>query len=262
MIDLHTHILPDWDDGARDWDEALRMCEIAAADGIKKIVLTPHIYRMSRHNDDLAVLDERMAQFRERTAQFLIAFYRGAEVFVHHDMDKNIPAQRFGINDSSYVFIEFASDQIPHGVRDLIYKIMMKRHVPVISHPERNHVFAEHPGVLYDLVCMGCLAQVTAMSLCGGFGRHIRQRAALFMKHNLVHIIASDAHNAETRPPILSRAVKEAKKIVGAEKAEAMVTLVPQAILDNKVIPDLGEPENPERRKIWTIRLPFGKKGT
>jgi protein-tyrosine phosphatase len=77
------------------------------------------------------------------------------------------------------------------------------------------------------------------------------------MANNLVHIIASDAHDAERRPPILSKAVEEAKKIVGIDKAIAMVTAIPQAILDDKPIPDYGEPINPiKQKKKWAIRLP------
>jgi hypothetical protein len=75
------------------------------------------------------------------------------------------------------------------------------------------------------------------------------------MVNNLVHIIASDAHRAVGRPPVLSRAVEAASKIVGMEKAWAMVTEMPQAILDNKALPDWGEPGNPLHRKTWTQRL-------
>jgi hypothetical protein len=75
------------------------------------------------------------------------------------------------------------------------------------------------------------------------------------MVNNLVHIIASDAHGALGRPPGLSRAVEAAAKIVGESKARAMVTEVPRAILDNKALPDWGEPENPLRHKTWTQRL-------
>jgi tyrosine-protein phosphatase YwqE len=102
---------------------------------------------------------------------------------------------------------------------------------------------------------MGCAAQVTAASLTGGLGKEVRSAAGLFMVNNLVHIIASDAHRMIGRPPGLSRAVEAATKIVGASKALAMVTEVPRAILENKALPDWGEPENPLRHKTWTQRL-------
>jgi len=101
----------------------------------------------------------------------------------------------------------------------------------------------------------GCAAQVTAASLTGELGKEVRSLAGLFMLHNLVHIIASDAHRTIGRPPGLSRAVEAAAKIVGESKARAMVTEIPRAILDNKALPDWGEPENPLRHKTWTQRL-------
>lgn len=255
MIDLHTHILPDWDDGAKDWDESFRMCHIARKDGIEKVVLTPHIYRMSKHGDDLRVLEARMAEMWERAARIPVALYRGAEVFVHHNMVEDIKKNRFAVNDSNYVFIEFPADHVPHGSRELIFRMMLEGFIPIISHPERNALLGERPGVLYELVNMGCLGQVTSKSVSGEFGPETKKRAVVFLKHNLVHFIASDAHDWERRPPELSRAVEAARKIVGEEKALAMVTEIPQAILDNKPVPDYGEPVNPVR-KAWAVRLP------
>ena len=143
-------------------------------------------------------------------------------------------------------------------MRDLFYRIMLEGFVPIISHPERNSVFQERPGLLFELIEMGSLAQVTAMSLTGKFGQRTKKTAGLFLKNNLVQVIASDAHDSKRRPPKLSGAVEEAEKIVGREKAEAMVTMIPQAILDNKTIPDFGEPNNPVRKKKWMIRVPGG----
>ena len=255
MIDLHTHLLPDWDDGAADWEEMFRMARVADRDGIKKVVLTPHIYRLSKYGDDLKVLEERIAQFQEKAARFPIEFYRGAEVFVHQDMVECIKKNNLTINNSNYVFVEFPSESILPGVRDLFYQMMLGELIPIISHPERNMVFAKRPDLLYDLVSMGALAQVTAKSISGEFGHETKEIAQVFLVNNLVHLIASDAHDSEKRPPKLSRAVEKARKIVGEEKALAMVTSIPQAILDNQEIPDYGDPINPVGKKKWTIKI-------
>jgi protein-tyrosine phosphatase len=91
---------------------------------------------------------------------------------------------------------------------------------------------------------MGCLGQVTAMSLTGEFGPEIRQIAEKLVKKRLIHIIASDAHSAGRRPPILSSGVKAAEKIVGKKEAQKMVTEYPQAILEGRK-PDIPEPLSP-----------------
>jgi protein-tyrosine phosphatase len=249
MIDLHTHILPDWDDGAADWETAERMLALAWEDGIGRICLTPHIYRQTKHGDDPEALRERIKEFIGKAKRSLIELYAGAEVHIHPGMAQNIKEHGLVVNGSRYVFIEFPAEHVPDGTPELIFQITIRGFVPIISHPERNAVFANRPGVLFELVGMGALGQVTAQSLTGGFGRKTRDAAERLLKLNLVHLIASDAHNAEERLPRLSAAVKRAAKVVGEEKAEAMVTDVPAAILEDREIPDLGDPIDPDRKR-------------
>jgi protein-tyrosine phosphatase len=260
VIDLHTHILWDWDDGPDDRSQALEMCRVAEKDGVKAIALTPHVFRLSRYGDNLDILRQRMAEFAGGMDGVPIDFHWGAEVFVHPEVVASVEKYGFTLDNTSYVFLEFPSDSVPPGTGNMVYSLMAKGFVPIISHPERNRGFMERPELLYDLISTGCVAQVTAMSLTGEFGRETRSAAGLFLEHSLVHIIASDAHSSLLRPPVLSGAVEAARKIVGEAKAIAMVTEIPQAILENKVLPDWGEPENPMRRKTWTQRLPMPKK--
>ena len=257
MIDLHTHFLWDWDDGPDDLYQSRAMCRMAEKDGTTAICLTPHIFRMTRHDNDLGILGQRMAEFdREmRAAGIGLEFHWGAEVFVHAEVVRAIERYRFTVDQTSYVFLEFDADGVPVGASNMLAQLLGKGFVPIISHPERNRGFAARPELLYEFITMGCAAQVTAGSLTGEMGKEVRATAGLFMTHNLVQIIASDAHRAIGRPPGLSRAVEAAAKIVGESKARAMVTEVPRAILENKVLPDWGEPENPLQRKPWTQRL-------
>jgi len=263
MIDLHTHLLWDWDDGPDDWRQTLQMCRVAARDGIKAIVLTPHVYRRNRHENNLSVLRQRMLEFtRHVSGAVPIEFHWGAEVAVTGDILRAIEKYRFTIDATNYVFIEFHEEGVPPGSSNLVYSLMSKGFVPIISHPERNKGFVERPEFLYEYVSMGCAAQVTAMSVTGEFGKETRKAAEMFLVNNLVHVIASDAHTPVMRPPVLSRGVEAAAKIVGEAKAVAMVTEVPQAILDNAALPDWGEPQSPMHRKTWTGRLPrSGTKG-
>ena len=259
MIDLHTHLLWDWDDGPDDRRQALEMARIAERDGIKVIALTPHVYRLTRHNGDLGILRQRMIEFHDAMAEagVEIEFHWGAEVAVHAELVRTVERYRFTLDSTSYVFIEFPSDLVPPGSSNMVYSLMSKGFVPIISHPERNKGFVSHPELLYEFISMGCAAQVTAMSLTGEFGKETRNAAGLFLAHNLVHIIASDAHTPDARPPLLRKAVAAAARIVGEAKAAAMVTEIPRAILDNGALPDWGEPENPARRRTWAQKLPL-----
>jgi protein-tyrosine phosphatase len=262
LIDLHTHLLPGWDDGAKDWNEAQEMTGIAHRDGITKIALTPHVFRTDKQGDGPLTLSEHLDRFGEKAKSWPMAFFRGAEVFIHHDITGNLKESDLTINGSNYVFIEFPSASILPNVKDVFFNLMLEGYIPIISHPERNHVFRDRPELLYELVRMGSLGQVTSRSLVGGFGKTAQKAARFFMEKNLVHIIASDAHDAVHRPPKLSEAVNLARKFVGEAKAIAMVTSIPQAILDNGEIGDWGEPVNPSRRKIWSFKVPkiFQKK--
>ena len=257
MIDLHTHLLWDWDDGPDDRAQARALCKMAEKDGTKAICLTPHVFRANRYGDDLGLLRQRMVEFDEemRASGIGIEFHWGAEVYVHAEVVRAVEKYRFTVDQTSYVFLEFAADGVPVGAANMLAQLMSKGFVPIISHPERNRGFAARPELLFEFISMGCAAQVTAASLTGELGNETRTTAGLFMVNNLVHIIASDAHRAIGRPPGLSRAVEAASKIVGESKARAMVTEVPRAILENKALPDWGEPENPLRRKTWTQRL-------
>jgi protein-tyrosine phosphatase len=249
MIDLHTHILPDWDDGAADWETAERMLALAREDGISGICLTPHIYRQTKHGDDPEEMKRQTTAFIERARRLPVALYAGAEVHIHPGMGRTVKEHGLTVNGSRYAFIEFPAEHVPAGARDLIFEMTLLGIVPIVSHPERNAVFANRPGVLFELVRMGALGQVTAQSLTGDFGRRTRDAAERLMRLNLVHLIASDAHD-EARPPELARAVKKAARIVGEEKARAMVTDVPAAIVKDREVPDLGDPIAP-RQKKW-----------
>ena len=140
-----------------------------------------------------------------------------------------------------YLFLEFPFQGIPYQAEEIIFQIMTRGIIPIITHPERNLEIGQRPQRYYEMIRMGCLGQVTAMSLTGEFGSRVRQIAERLLKNRLIHFIASDAHSTDGRPPILSEGVRAAEKIVGKEEAQKMVTQYPQAILEGRK-PDVPEP--------------------
>jgi protein-tyrosine phosphatase len=248
MIDLHTHILPDWDDGASDRTEAVRMIEMAKEDGISKICLTPHVFRQTKHGNGARGLKGRIHKFLKTSNGNGIEFFSGAEVHVQPDIISRIREHNLTINGSNYVFIEFPAEDLPRGATDLVYRLLLDGFIPIVCHPERNAVFVRSPEILYEMVGQGALGQITSKSVIGGYGHKTQKAAEIFLRHGLAHLIASDAHNTNGRPPLLSKAVDTAAKWMGRVKAEALVTTVPEAILKNEHIPDLGEPLYPKRK--------------
>jgi protein-tyrosine phosphatase len=137
-------------------------------------------------------------------------------------------------DNKKYLFLEFPFQGIPYQAEEIIFQIMTRGIIPIITHPERNLEIGQRPQRYYEMIRMGCLGQVTAMSLTGEFGSRVRQIAERLLTNKLIHFIASDAHSINGRPPILSEAVRVAGKIVGKEEAQKMVTEYPQTILDGR----------------------------
>ena len=245
MIDIHCHILPNVDDGARSLEESLKMGERAVADGIHTIVATPHSLNGIYTNRAEDVVSGVTALQETLTANHLdLNLHPGSDVHLCTDMMQRISnGEACTINNAGkYILLELPSQMIPNGVKDEIFALKLNGITPIITHPERNAMVQHDPGILYELVHMGALAQITAMSLTGDFGEFIGQVSATLLRYRLVHIIASDAHSAKDRPPVLSGAVERAAEILkDYESAEHMVTDVPAAILSGRT-PDVQEP--------------------
>jgi protein-tyrosine phosphatase len=261
MIDLHCHILHGLDDGAGSLEESVAMAKIAQKDGITTIVATPHLFRSNLPADDFVSIGDRRQELRRAIANNSVAVEvkGGAEVHISHNLVNEIRAHRNNlvINGSGYMFIEFPSSHIYPGVNKLIFDLMSEGIIPIIAHPERNSVFARHPGLLYDLVRMGALAQANSGSLNGLYGREPSENILCFLKWNLIHFLASDGHNSTSMPPRLSEAVRSAEAVIGREQARSLVEDNPRAVLNDLEIPFLPSPIDPRKSsRSFSFRIP------
>jgi protein-tyrosine phosphatase len=261
MIDLHSHILPGLDDGARSVEESLEMAKIAERDGVEKIVATPHLFRGDFIYEDLSIIEKKRSELslalKENNVH--IEILAGAEVHISHNLIDEIRKNRENLvlNRSSYMFVEFPSDLVFSGAKNLFFELMSEGINPIIAHPERNYVFIHNPSLLYELIQMGALSQANSGSFSGLYGRRVEEAVLHFMELNLIHFIASDSHNTHSIVSRLSEAMKRARMIVGDEKARALVKDNPQAVLDDKEIHYLPEPSNPkEKEKLFKINIP------
>jgi protein-tyrosine phosphatase len=273
MIDLHAHILSGLDDGAKTIEESIRMCWRSYDDGTRTIVATPHILPGIYPNDRSIILAKvrelndaikklGVKDFDASTPQHLkvnstnpmnptnpiysMTGFRvlpGADVHFSLDMLQLCEnGEIVTVNDKGqYLMVEFEFQGIPYHAEDVLFQLMTRGIIPIITHPERNFEIGQRPQRYGEMIRRGCLGQVTAMSLTGGFGAGVKRIAEKLLKSRLVHIIASDTHSVTERPPILSLAVREAGKMVGKEEAQKMVTEYPQAILEGKK-PNVPEP--------------------
>ncbi len=263
MIDLHAHLLPGVDDGARSLDEAISLARLAVEDGTSVIVVTPH-----SGGREAAAPGARLtaAQVQRWTAalqaeldaaRLPLRLVPGMEVFAEAALFDRLARRREeeplpAIGQSRYLLLELPAHSLPPRLPDLLFHLQAAGYVPLIAHPERNAAIAEQPQLLHDLVARGCLAQVTAMSLTGAFGARVQATAELLLEHELVHVIASDAHWFPERPTGLSAGVARAAALVGEAQAQAMVTTVPRGVLENRPPESFGfAPRLPRPRRHW-----------
>lgn len=223
MIDLHCHILPGLDDGAQTLEDALEMVRIAVADGITDIVATPHtqdgIYR--NHRDVVLGAVERFQHILNEEG-LPLTIHPGSEVHIHADFIESVLSScDLTINDGGkYVLLELPVQSIPRFAEELLYELQVEGITPIIAHPERNNLLREDPNILAEWVRDGAIAQVTAGSLLGQMGERSKATAEYMVKHNLVHVVASDAHNAGRRRPNLREAYRRIGELTSPEEEE------------------------------------------
>ncbi len=261
MIDLHSHILPGVDDGARSMEESLEMARIAERDGVEKIVATPHLFRGNFIHEDLSIIENKRSELSQALKEnnVRVEILAGAEVHISHNLIDEIRKNRENLvlSQSSYMFVEFPSDLVFSGAKNLFFELMSEGINPIIAHPERNSLFIHNPSLLYELILMGGLSQANSGSFSGLYGSRVEEAVLHFLELNLIHFIASDSHNTHSLVSRLSEAMKRAQMIVGEEKASALVKDNPQAVLDDKDIPYLPDPINPkEKEKSFKIKIP------
>ncbi|WP_062514765.1 tyrosine-protein phosphatase [Halobacillus sp. KGW1] len=222
MIDIHSHILPGLDDGAQTIEESLAMGRAAVEDGIHKIVATPHhkngVYKNFK-NDIVIQVAELNRQFQVHGID--VEVLPGQENRIHGELieglknDEILPVN----SKSSYVFIEFPSGHVPRYSSQILFDTQVAGFTPIIVHPERNKQIMEHPNILHEFISKGCHAQLTAGSICGKFGKKIKKFSEQLIEADLIHLVASDAHNTSSRGFSMTEAFQEIEKTFGGSKA-------------------------------------------
>lgn len=257
MIDTHNHILPGLDDGARTLEDSLDMCRIAAEDGIQRIVATPHSFdgEFVNHADTVKnAVNELNAALSIKGIPLQIL--PGMEVRISADIGGMLAEGRIlTLNDGRFLLLEFHPTQLPVGFVNLADRLISSSYYPIIAHPEKNLAIQRNPEILFHWAQRfdygRLLVQISADSLTEDSRYWAMRTAKILLKHNLVHLIATDAHSSQARPPRLSQAVRVAARIVGRDKAMHMVDHVPKAVIEGADVPELGELANP--RRWWRI---------
>lgn len=218
-IDIHAHLLPKIDDGAKDLDTSLEMFRIAEKSGIRKMILTPH-FKPMRHNagpEKIATLIGQMeAKLKEEKID--IQLYPGNELYYHSEMVSRLEEkQACTMAGSDYVLVEFGPMDEYDYIRNGIYQVIAGGYCPILAHAERYEAVSRGEERVETLIQMGCYIQLNAGSIMGQFGFGTKQFTKKLLKQRLVHFVATDAHDTAKRAPKLN----ECAKYIGKKFGEA-----------------------------------------
>lgn len=238
MIDIHNHLLPGIDDGSPDIEASIALAEIAVADGITHMVCTPHIHA-GRYNNTQKIIHRAKELFQAALKQHGINLHIATAAEVRFDIELMASVSNGSIpllgewQGKKVLLLEFPHGEIPFAANRLTAWLLEQGIVPMIAHPERNKGILKTPSKLGQFIQQGCLFQVTAGSVAGDFGIPARELAVKLLQQGIVTVLATDAHNKQHRPPVLSPGVKAAAQIIGDEKANQLVQQNPWQIVQS-----------------------------
>lgn len=208
------------DDGPRDERGALEMLRVAEGEGITTVIATPHAH----HADPLLVpaAVKVLNELAEREG-IGVTILPGSEVRIAADLlERRAEGRLLTLNGSDYLLLELylsrSQEWRVEVVLSVIDRLLDAGLRPVLAHPERYPFVVRDPAAITPLVERGVLAQLNAPSLTGYHGKSAQVTARELLARDLVHLIASDAHNPQWRPPRLREAYEEVTRLAGAAR--------------------------------------------
>lgn len=236
MIDLHCHVLPGIDDGPATLEESVAIARTAAVWGTRLIVATPHV-NPRFHNDAATIaglVDELNARLRSEGVPLEIR--GGAEVALTRVGElADAELSRLGLGGGPWLLVEPPFVKQFARLGPIVLDLQRRGHGIVLAHPERCPIFHREPRLLETLVDAGVVTSITAGSLTGVFGREVRRFAEEMLRAEMVHNVASDAHDHAHRPPSIAAELEQAGL---TRLADWLTETVPSAILAGSDIPD------------------------
>ena len=238
MIDIHSHILPGIDDGAKDLNESLALLKIAQNDGITHMVATPHIH-IGRFNNSATQLYSHISNLKVQAFanDINIKLAVAAEVRLDIELMSLVLGNKLpfiGTLDSvNYLLLELPHSHVPQGYDKFINWLAKQDVKVIIPHPERNRDIQANPFYIERLKQLGCDFQLTASSIEGAWGEIAKKISMDMLDKGLVTYIASDAHSVKRRPPILSKAKQIVSELIGQNDAHDLFFTNPKRLTES-----------------------------
>jgi len=253
IIDMHSHVLSGVDDGPETIEGSLGLLELAVKEGITDIIATSHGYHQQFHAPAYEIKQQVSYLNNECKKRGIpINIFTGQEIRINDQTAHHLmTGEALSLANSKYVLIELPSQGIPAFTTHMIQQILNQNKIPIIAHPERNRAIVEKPSRLARLVQHGALAQVTAGSLAGHFGKTIQRTAVQLLDANLVHVYGSDVHNKLTRPFLFEKGLDYLDKCKMNEYVDILLENNARILTNEEMI--LLEPNDISKAKWWNV---------
>ena len=260
MIDLHSHILPNIDDGSKSIEETFNLIKEAQNVGFEAVVLTSH-YMEGYYETDSKEREVWLNAISQNldTKNINIKLYLGNEIYMSENIIKLLEEGRAStINNTSYVLFEMPLNAEPLNLYDVVYQMQQCKIVPILAHPERYSFVQNEPELIYDLIQKGVLMQANYGSIIGQYGTKAQIIVKKFLENNMIHFFGSDVHRQNTIYPKIPQILIELEKIIGKQKLEELTTINPNLVLNNKRI-DIVDPTEVELTLKEKLMMRFKK---
>ena len=243
MIDLHSHILPNIDDGSRSIEETFNLIKEAQNAGFEAIISTSHYMEGYYETDEKERKVWINAIYENLSAKNIdVKLYSGNEIYMTENIIKLLEEGKAStINDTSYVLFEMPLNAEPLNLYDIIYEMQQCKIVPILAHPERYSFVQKEPELIYDLIQKGVLMQSNYGSIIGQYGKKAQLIVIKFLENNMIHFLGSDVHRQNTIYKKIPYILEKLEKIVGKQALEELTTINPRLVLNNKKI-NISEP--------------------
>lgn len=236
--DIHAHILPGLDDGARDWEAAVAMAKMAVQSGVAAMAATPHCGLPDQDMEGRAErVRRRVGALRKKLAEQKIPLVicEGMEIFGTEETAELLrQGMLLTLNDSRYPLIEFPFWDYGMQATRILEQVCRLGYVPVVAHPERYVYVQQDPALLNLWADMGCLLQVNRGSLLGRFSEQAQMLSWAMLDRGFVCTVASDAHSPVSRTPWMEDIEKLLQQEYSAEYAQLLLNQRPLALLRDK----------------------------
>jgi protein-tyrosine phosphatase len=239
MIDIHSHFLYNIDDGASDLFESIHLCKMSCDCGMNGIVATPHIFDFEQIDKRIEERDRRISEVQAELAlrEIDLEIYKGFEVFINDEIFFADGLEKLTINNSRYLLCEFNfKDLRPQRFFKYIEEILDSNLIPIICHPERMSLFLEDEYIVPEIVDLGGLLQLNALSISNAADKQIKDLATSLLEKRAYDFIASDAHNVAARHSNLIGLLSTSSVNIPYEYFEIMTTKNPLAVVNNETI--------------------------